>query len=94
MLLYDKLKAALIKAFGKSQAEKDQELLYLNGLGDKKLSELLQHMQNSNADLQTLFKALFFAQLPADVRRIHATSTKSDIAHLAAKAVHCGLKKV
>ena len=38
---YDALKAALIKAFGKTQAEKDQELLSLNGLGDRKPSELL-----------------------------------------------------
>ena len=33
---YDTLKTALIKAFGQTQAEKDQELLNLNGLGDKK----------------------------------------------------------
>ena len=45
---YDRLKAALIAAFGKSQAAKDQELLNLNGLGDRKPSELLQHMRNLN----------------------------------------------
>ena len=64
---YNTLKAALIRAFGKTQAEKDQELLSLNGLGDRKPSELLQHMQNLNADPATLFKALFLAQLPSDV---------------------------
>ena len=83
---YDKLKAALLGAFGKSQAEKDQELLNLNGLGDKKPSELLQHMQNLNADPATLFKALFLAQLPSEVRRILATSEKTDIGDLAREA--------
>ena len=69
---YDKLKAALIGAFSRTQAEKDQELLNLNGLGDKKPSELLQHMHNLNVDLTTLFKAHFLAQLPSEVRRILA----------------------
>ena len=79
---YNTLKAALNRAFGKTQAEKDQELLSLNGLGDRKPSELLQHMQNLNADPATLFKALFLAQLPPDVRRILATSSKTETADL------------
>ena len=83
---YDKLKAALVSAFGKTQAEKDQDLLNLNGLGDRKPSELLQHMKNLNVDPATLFKALFLAQLPSDVRRILATSEKTDIGDLAAEA--------
>ena len=83
---YDARKAALIKAFGRTQVEKDQELLNLNGLGDKKPSELLQHMKNLNADPNTLFKALFLAQLPPDVRRILATSSKTDINELASEA--------
>jgi hypothetical protein len=80
------LKAALIAAFGKSQAAKDQELLNLNGLGDRKPSELLQHMRNLNVDPNTLFRALFLAQLPPDVRRILATSDKTDIGELAIEA--------
>ena len=83
---YDAIKAALIKAFGRTQVEKDQELLNLNGLGDKKPSELLQHMKNLNADPNTLFKALFLTQLPPDVRRILATSSKTDIDELATEA--------
>jgi hypothetical protein len=35
---YDALKAALIRIFGKTQAEKDHELVNLNGLGDRKPS--------------------------------------------------------
>ena len=61
---YDELKKTLIAIFGKSQAEKDQEILKFNGLGDKKPSEFLQHILNLNADPQTLLKAVFLAQLP------------------------------
>ena len=77
---------SVIRAFGKMQAEKDQALLGLNGLGDRKLSELLQHMQNLNADPATFFKALFLAQLPPDVQRILSTSSKTEIADLALEA--------
>ena len=83
---YDAIKAALTKAFGRTQAEKDQELLNLNGSGDKKPSELLQHMKNLNADPNTLFKALFLTQLSPEVRRILATSSKTDIDELATEA--------
>ena len=83
---YDKLKAALIATFGKSQAEKDQEILNLNGLGNKRPSELLQHMKNLNADPSTLFKAFFLTQLPPEVRKILATSGKTDIDELAIEA--------
>ena len=84
--LYDAIKTALIKVFGRTQAEKDQELLNLNGLGDKKPSKLLQYMKNLNADPNTLFTALFLAQLPSDVRRILAMSSKKDINELASEA--------
>ena len=83
---YDRLKDALIEVFSKSQAEKDQEVLNFNGLGDKKPSELLQHMNNLNADPATLFKALFLAQLPAEVRRILAMSEKTNVKDLAKEA--------
>ena len=83
---YDTLRAALIEIFGKSQAQKDQEVLNINGLGDKKPSELLQHIQNLNADPKTLVKALFLAQLPPEVRQILALSDKTDIKELAKEA--------
>ena len=38
---YDSLKAALLAAFGKTQAQKDSELLSIMGLGDMKSSALL-----------------------------------------------------
>ena len=83
---YDALKDALVRGFSKTQPEKDQELLNLNGLGDKKPSELLQHMRNLNVDPETLFKALFLAQLPSEVRRILASSKKTESEDLALQA--------
>ena len=83
---YDELKKTLIAIFGKSQAEKDQEILNFNGLGDKKPSEFLQHILNLNADPQTLLKAVFLAQLPSEVRRILALSEKTDVKDLAKEA--------
>ena len=80
------MKAALIRAFGKTQGEKDQALLGLNGLGDRKPSKMLQHMKNVKADPATLFKALFLAQFPPDMQRILATSSKTEIADLALEA--------
>ena len=64
---YTTLKTALIKAFGKTQAQKDNELLSLSGLGDKKPSALLRHIRSLNADPETLLRALFLAQLPHKV---------------------------
>ena len=43
-------------------------------------------MKNLNADPSTLFKAFFLAQLPPDVRKILATSGKTDIDELAIEA--------
>ena len=43
-------------------------------------------MRNLNLDPNTLFRALFLAQLPPDVRRILATSDKTDIGELAIEA--------
>ena len=83
---YNTLRATLIEIFGKTQAQKDQEILDINGLGDKKPSELLQHIQNLNADPKTLVKALFLAQLPPEVRQILALSEKTDIKELAKEA--------
>ena len=83
---YNTLRATLIEIFGKTQAQKDQEILNINGLGDKKPSELLQHIQNLNADPKTLVKALFLAQLPPEVRQILALSDKTDIKELAREA--------
>ena len=83
---YNTIRASLIKIFGKTQAQKDQDILNINGLGDKKPSELLQHIHNLNADPTTLVKAFFLAQLPPEVRQILALSDKTDIKDLAQEA--------
>ena len=83
---YKALKEALIKAFGKTQTQKDNELLSLSGLGDKKPSALLRHIRSLNADPETLLRALFLAQLPTEVRQILAASGKTNLDELAADA--------
>ena len=83
---YNTLRATLVEIFGKTQAQKDQEILNINGLGDKKPSELLQHIHNLNADPATLVRAFFLTQLPPEVRQILALSDKTDIKELAKEA--------
>lgn len=83
---YNALKTALISAFGRTQASKDMELLSLSGLGDRKPSSLLRHMESLNADPKTLLRALFLAQLPMEARRILAGSPTTDVKALAKEA--------
>ncbi|GFS16007.1 retrovirus-related Pol polyprotein [Elysia marginata] len=83
---YATLKKALIKAFGKSQAQRDSELLNLNGLGDRKPTALLRKINALNDDPQTLKRALFLSNLPADVRSILAGQEFSDVEKLAEAA--------
>ena len=61
---YSVLKRALLKAFGKSQAQRDNELLNLNGLGDRKPTALLRKINALNDDPQSLKRALFLSNLP------------------------------
>ena len=69
---YTTLKKALIKAFGKSQAQKDNELLNLNGLGDRRPTALLRKINALNDDPRSLKRALFLANLPSEIRNILA----------------------
>ena len=64
---YDVLKAALLAAFGKTQAQKDSELLSITGLGDMRPSALL--LQSLNSDPAMLFRAHFLALLPSERTR-------------------------
>ena len=83
---YTTLKKALIKAFGKSQTQRDSELLNINGLGDRKPTALLRKINDLNDDPQTLKRALFLSNLPADVQSILAGQDFSDIEKLAEAA--------
>jgi hypothetical protein len=83
---YDQLKTNLIKAFGRTQEEKDVALLNLSGLGDKKPSALLRYITSLNSDPKTWLRALFLAQLPVEVRRVLAGSTNTSLEELADEA--------
>jgi hypothetical protein len=80
------LKAALIAAFGRTQENKDSELLCLSGLGDRKPSGLLRHIRSLNTDPETLLRAFFLAQLPVEVRRVLAASGNKNLEELATQA--------
>ena len=69
---FTEIKTALIKAFGKSQAQKDAELLNLGGLGDRRPTALLRKINALNDDPVTLKRALFLLNLPTDLRSILA----------------------
>ena len=66
--------------------ERDNELLSLSGLGDRKPTGLLRHIRSLNADPETLLRALFLAQLPVEVRRVLAGTGTIDLDELAVKA--------
>ena len=83
---YDALKTALLAAFGKTQAQKDSELLSITGLGDMKPSALLRRLQSLNSDPTTLFRAHFLALLPSEVRSVLAGREIPDISDLAKAA--------
>lgn len=83
---YDTLKTALIKTFGKSQAQKDAELLNLDGLGDKRPTALMRKINALNDDPQTLKRALFRSNLPTDIRSILAGHNITNIDELAETA--------
>lgn len=83
---YESVKAALISAFGKSQLQKDAELLSIAGMGDMKPTSLLRKLQSLNNDADTLRRAFFLAQLPSDVRVALAAQNIDDIQELAKAA--------
>ena len=83
---YGSLKKALIKTFGKSQTQKDTELLNLNGLGDKRPTALLRKINALNDDPVTLKRALFLVNLPPDIRGILAGHNLTDTEELAEAA--------
>ena len=83
---YDTLKQALIKAYGKSQQQKDYELLNMCGLGDRKPSALLRHIRSLNSDPNTLLRAVFLNQMPLNIRTILASSPEKELEALAEQA--------
>ena len=83
---YQTLKEALVKAFGKSQSQKDSELLNLGGLGDRRPTALLRKINALNDDPITLKRALFLLNLPTDIRSILASQEFETIDKMAEAA--------
>ena len=83
---YKTLKEALINAFGKSADSKADELLNMGGLGDRKPTSLLRHMQSLNSDFDTLFRCLFISKLPHEVQVVLSASDEKDVTKLAEMA--------
>ena len=88
---YRTLKEALIKAYGKSRAKKNAELLAMSarpgGLGDRKPSNLLMKIRNlSGSSYDALERAMFFYQLPPQVRTALASSKAATNDELATEA--------
>ena len=83
---YTSLKQALIKTYGRTQGQKDNELLNLTGLGDRTPSGLLRYIRSLNSDPSTLLKAIFVKELPENIRITLAASGENDIDKLAEMA--------
>jgi hypothetical protein len=83
---YDKIKSALLAAFGKTQAQKDNEVLGLAGLGDRKPSAVLRYIQALNEDPKTLIRAVFLNLMPVDIKKILVASTVTSLEELATMA--------
>ena len=88
---YVALKAALIKAYGKTQDTKNAELLELAtrsaGLGDKRPSSMLMKIRNlSGSSYEALERAMFLNTLPVTVRTALAGSKAANNDDLAAEA--------
>ena len=88
---YNKLKATLIKIYGKSPATKNAELLSLTakpgGLGDRKPSSIMMKIRTlSGASYDAMERAMFLGQLPLTIRTALATSKARDNDELAAEA--------
>ena len=85
---YSAIKAALLYAFGLSDAERADRLFALNGLGGRKPSELMSHMLDlvGSRGPEFILKQLFLRQLPASVRAALANCPADDFTAFAAEA--------
>ena len=84
---YAALKAALLRAFGRTEAQKMATLLSLNGLGDKKPSSMARYIKTLTKEPNSApVLSIFRNQLPVEVRRILATSEAKTLEEVAAAA--------
>lgn len=85
---YTRLKEALTKRYGLTDEQKTSLLFSINGLGDRKPSELLRYLRtlHRSAPADKFFMAFFLHQLPSAVRAILAAQTFPDIDAMAVAA--------
>ena len=83
---YETLKTELIRTYGKSQLQKDFELLSLDGLGDRRSTALMRKIMALNDDPKTLKTALFLANLPSDLRTVLLSHNLTDLSDIVATA--------
>jgi len=86
---YSDLKAALIKAFAKTEQDRAAQLFNMGGLGSKTPTFLLNEMKALMGDepCGLLFKHLFLSNLPEDIRLVLVQHTDpiEDLAEMADK---------
>ena len=86
---YETLKTALLEKYTLSTTEKAATLLDMAGLGERKPSDLLAHMQSCHPKGEPfgfLSRELFLRQLPLDVRAHLADKQQLSMAELAKEA--------
>ena len=85
---YSELKARLLSTYGLGRQERAAKLLHMNGLGDRKPSELMDQMLSLLGGDHSclLFEQLYLEQLPEDIRLQVARDDFTNPRDLAAKA--------
>ena len=80
------LKEKLLTIYGRTQYEKDNELLNHGPLGDMTVLEFVGKMESLNKDPATFMKAFLLNKLPADVRGTISNTEFSSLTDLAVAA--------
>ena len=85
---YEHLKTALLACYDFTEEEAASKLEDLDGLGDRRPSDMLAHMLmlNGNNQVGTIFRERFLRQLPDDVRVTLAALQLKDVDAIAAAA--------
>lgn len=85
---YEQLKTALLACYDFTEEEAASKLEDLDGLGDRRPSDMLAHMLmlNGNNQVGTIFRERFLRQLPDDVRVTLAALQLKDVDVIAAAA--------
>lgn len=85
---YEGIKTLLNTTFGLTRRERAAKLLHMDGLGDRKPSELMNEMLALMEGHKSclLFEQIFLEQMPEDIRLLLAQDTFTDPRGLAARA--------